>query len=115
MRLLTILSAGLLAVGTVAAVPVEAQRHGYGYGGYGNGYGGGWRGDRYGGRDRHWRGDRRWRGHGRYRPYYGRPGYGGHGYGRPGYGWNRPPHWGGHRPVVCRPGHFGGNCIGQYR
>lgn len=99
MKFITIMSAGLLAAGTVAAMPVEAQRYGYGYGG-----GQGWHGQRYGSHRGGWRGDRwdrrgpRWQG--------------GHRWDR-GPRWNRGSRWGrsGYGRVTCRTGYYGRECF----
>jgi opacity protein-like surface antigen len=98
MKIVALLSAGLLATGTIAATAVptaaDAQRHGWSRGHY-DGYRGG------GG----WRGDRGWRGY--------RGGYRNDRWGR-GPGWRGGYRYGGYRGgyrgrVVCRvrPGYYG--------
>ncbi len=60
MKIVAMIGAALLATGTVATAPAEAQpRHGYGYDRHDRG---GWRDDRGWRGDRGWRDDRGWRG-----------------------------------------------------
>lgn len=105
MKIVAFIGAGLLAAGTIAAVPADAQRHGYGRH-HGYGHGGGYRG--YHGGYGH-------RGGYGFRGGY-RPGPRWHsGYRHRGYGWNRGPRWrGGYGRVVCRVGYYGRRCLRPY-
>ena len=101
MKIIALVGAGLLAAGTVAAVPADAQRYGSGNGAYGgHGYGGGYRGHRDGHDFRGgYRPGPRWRG----------------GYRHRGYGWNRDRRWrNGYSRVVCRGGYYGRRCVRTY-